>query len=350
MGALIFNRTNGNRIGYLMILLGFALADPFRTSLEVAQVYQGGELTTWKYFAFWTQGWLFFVVLFSIFLILLNFPDGQPPSPRWNWVQYSSLIGLVQFVLIYTFQPSWGDADFQIANPIALTSVKAEDTLSGLFFGFSMIFLGISSLISIWVRYRRAGPGMRAQIRWLLFAGVVSFVGIGYRLATYDPGVNDWTGYLLSISLLAITGSIAVAILRYRLYDIDFIIRRTLQYTILTATLAAVYWGGVILLQGIVGGLSGDTESPLITVLTTLALAALFNPLRLRIQDFIDKRFYRIKFDAEQALKAFSLAARDEVDLQALSSHLIQVVVDTVQPEYAQVIIISTRSRKHNQL
>jgi hypothetical protein len=272
------------------------------------------------------------VIIYAIFLIILHFPNGHPPSPRWNLINLISITTLGQFILVYTFQPKYGDSTLLIDNPIAVLSVSADDTLSGVLFGIGLILLALGSLISIFVRFKRAGSIERSQIKWLLFSGIVSFVSIGYRLETYEPGVSDWTGYLLTIALLSVAISISIAILRYRLYDIDLIIRRTLQYALVTGLLALVYFGSVVILQSLVENLTGE-QSPLVIVLSTLAIAVLFNPLRTRVQDFIDRRFYRKKYDAEKALAQFAAAARDEVDMDKLSGALLNVVEETVQPD-----------------
>ena len=135
------------------------------------------------------------------------------------------------------------------------------------------------------------------------------------------------------IALMTLPLAIANAILRYRLYDIDIIIRRTLSYSILTAILGLVYFGVVVLLQYIFGGLFGSSDSPLIIVISTLAIAALFNTLRARIQGFIDRRFFRSKYNAEKALADFAIVARDEVDIVQLSDSLLSVIEKTIQPE-----------------
>ena len=332
LGAIIILRDEGNRVGWLMILLGFVLADPFATYLAFNEVALQTQPSFLLYFAFWTQGWFFFLIIYAIFLIILHFPDGHPPSPRWNLINVISITTLGQFILVYTFQPKIGDSTLFIDNPIAVLSVSAEETLSGLLFGLGLIFLALGSVISIFVRFRRAGSVERSQIKWLLFSGTVSFVAIGYRLATYEPGVSDWTGYLIIIALLSVAVSISIAILRYRLFDIDFIIRKTLVYSAITLLLAMIYFGSVVLLQSLVEKITGG-QSRIVIVISTLAIAALFNPLRNRTQDFIDRRFFCKKYDAEQTLARFATVSRDEVDMDKLTTALLGVIEETMQPE-----------------
>lgn len=346
LGAVVVIRTGGNRVGRLMLVLGFALADPFRTFIEFKQAGPGQELTAFLNFAFWTQGWFYFVILYAIFLILLHFPDGQPPSPRWNWIRIVSITALVQYIAVYTFQPKFGDGNLLVDNPIAMLDLRADETISGVVFGLGMILLAVSSLVSIFIRYGQSGIRVRAQIKWLLFSGTLSFSGIGYRLAVYDTGVSDWTDYLLVISLLIMTSSITLAILRYRLYDIDFIIRRTLQYTLLTGLLAFLFFGGVVLLQNVFRSVTGGEDSTLVTVISTLFIAALFNPLRIRTQHWIDRRFYRSKYNAEKALAEFSGTIRNEVDMDSLSGKLLSVVSETMQPASLQLYLNNSEKRR----
>jgi hypothetical protein len=194
----------------------------------------------------------------------------------------------------------------------------------------------------LFVRFRRADPVERSQLKWLLYAGGVFLVVYGVAGFGFDLGGsgNDIFEIALFLSILSLPVAIAIAILRYRLYDIDVVIRKTLLYSALTVLLALVYFGSVILLQGLFSRLAGVQQSTLAVVISTLAIAALFTPLRRRIQDAIDRRFYRKKYDAQQVLAQFALTARDETDLDALLAELVRVVDETLQPEHVSVWLL----------
>jgi hypothetical protein len=182
-------------------------------------------------------------------------------------------------------------------------------------------------------RFRRSQGVEREQIKWLFYAAAVfalSYVP-AFFLTDFSDTEDTWN-MLWIIGMLAIPVAIAFAILRTRLYDIDIIIRRTLQYTLLTGLLVMVYFGSVVLLQSLVENITGG-QSPIVIVISTLAIAALFNPLRIRVQDFIDRRFFRKSYDAEQTLARFAVVARDEVDMDKLSAALLNAVEETIQPE-----------------
>lgn len=216
--------------------------------------------------------------------------------------------------------------------------------------------LGIQYLFGvllIWVfidRYRHANVIQRQQIKWVV-TGVILFIvlyiiqDLSYIKFNEQSNYRGMilgnftitTVYYLTSGLVA--SSIVMAIFRYRLFDIDIIIRRTLQYGILTGILATIYFSGVILTQSVFRNLAGNPNSPFITVITTLTIAALFNPLRHRIQDFIDRRFYRRKYNVEQALAQFAVAAREDVDIDHLTTTLIQVIQNTMQPESLSIWI-----------
>lgn len=207
-----------------------------------------------------------------------------------------------------------------------------------------MLLASAANLIHSWFTQKDAVS--RAQLRWAV-GGVV--LGIGISLLTFLTAfdlVNDWLGEIFgagdSIGFSIISISLSIAILRYRLWDIDVIIRRTLVYSLLTATLVLVYFGGVVFFQQIFGLLSGQAgQSPLAIVLSTLTIAVLFTPLRRRIQAGIDRRFYRKKYDAGQALAQFAATARDQVELDVLTAELMRVVQETVQPEQVSLWLSS---------
>jgi hypothetical protein len=178
----------------------------------------------------------------------------------------------------------------------------------------------------------------RQQIKWLLYAGAIWFVGGILQITVFSPLVEGSWGLWVGNLLVAVGGlggpiAIGVAILRYKLYEIDTLINRTLVYGVLTASLVLFYLGSVILLQALFRALTGQ-ESQLAVVASTLAIAALFNPLKRRIQSFIDRRFYRRKYDAAKTLEAFSAKLRNETDLDTLSDDLTGVVRETMQPAH----------------
>jgi len=220
-----------------------------------------------------------------------------------------------------------------------------------------MLLAGLAAVVSLFVRFHRARGDERQQIKWFAYAAVAT-VG-GTTIAYSIPDTIDtplwfvWAGYGLVIATTpAIPVSIGIAILRYRLYDIDRIINRTLVYGALSLTLALLYFGGVTLTQLTFRVLTGQEQQPqLIIVASTLMIAILFNPLRHRTQEFIDRRFYRKKYDAKKTLEAFSAKLRDETDLDDLSGELVGVVRDTVQPVHVSLWLREPerRSREANE-
>jgi hypothetical protein len=196
--------------------------------------------------------------------------------------------------------------------------------------------------LSLFMRLRRAVGVERQQLKWFAYAAATFALGVVLNVSIFaidTPTWFEWVGEaIFTAAGTAITICIGIAILRYRLYEIDIIINRTLVYGSLTATLALVYFGGVTATQAIFRTLTGQEQQPqLAIVVSTLVIAALFNPLRRRIQGFIDRRFYRRKYDARQTLEAFSAKLRDETDLDALSDDLVEVVRETMQPAHVSL-------------
>jgi hypothetical protein len=301
---------------FLVFIAGFAFYD---------QVYVAHILPLWVY----ESGSLFWPLILLYFFL---FPNGKPVPPKALWVIAPVL------VLHFVVQAS-GFLSLVFPNVLARS--------------FLDIVLGPAQLLIIVVflfllgcqvyRYRHISTREeRQQTKWFL-VGFVYFI----VLSTLSESFGDNNPYRGEISLLIfafVPLSIGVAVLRYRLWDIDLIIRRALQYTLLTSSLALVYFGGVVLLQAFFSGITGQPDSPLITVISTLVIAALFNPLRRRIQDFIDRRFYRRKYDAEQAINVFMQIARDVVDQDRLTGALLGVVEETMQPERASLWLPGPKS------
>src|SRR5829696_6634260 len=264
-------------------------------------------------------------------------PWSLAETAAWLWrpVAWCAAIGLIGFLAGYTLEAGPLDDFPQILNPYGVDSLilDAVAVTGAILASASMV----ASVVSLLVRMRRAGRAQRQQIKWLAYGGAI-VVG-----AVFASGViSIWSGNVgiavSSVGLLGVPIFTGVAIARYRLYEIDIVINRTLVYGALTAALVALYFGGVATLQALLRALSGQEQQPQLAILvSTLAIAALFDPLRRRIQSFIDRRFYRSKYDARKTLEAFSLKLRDETDLDALSDDLVGVVRETLQPAHVAV-------------
>jgi len=208
----------------------------------------------------------------------------------------------------------------------------------------------LASALSLVLRYRRAGGEVRQQIKWIAFAA--SFMVLAYLSSSFSQYIGDpeLLFTVVDLSFAGVPVAIGFAVLRYRLYDIDVVINRALVYGSLTAMLLALYFGGVTTTQATLRLLTGQEEQPqLAVVVSTIVIASLFNPLRRRIQSFIDRRFYRRKYDARKTLEEFSAKLREETDLDALSAELVGVVGDTMQPELVSLWLRSDISSKGGQ-
>jgi hypothetical protein len=345
VGALIASKRPHNPIGWICLAVGFlflllGMID-FYSVYEVAQPGSVpfpigiASLGNWL--------WVPAVGLFATYLFLL-FPDGRLPSRRWRPLAWLSGAVIVLLSLTGGLAPGpVASLPPGIRNPFGLEQLPWLSNAANV--GFPLLALCIlASALSLVLRYRRSRGEEREQIKWIAFAasvvGLLFLIGIVISLI-YAPEPPLWTELLDSVTALSYAGvpiAVGFAVLKYRLYDIDIIINRTLVYVVLTATLAAVYFGGVATVQEIFRAFTGQEHQPqLAVVVSTLVIAALFNPLRRRIQSFIDRRFYRRKYDARKTLEAFSMKLRDETDLDALSGDLVGVVRETMQPAHVSL-------------
>ena len=351
VGALIASRRPKNPIGWISVavgmlwmlnmvassymLIGVRMADPGSVPYPVAV----GSLAQWLGPAAAT--------LFGTFLILL-FPDGRLPSRRWRPVAWLCGLWIAAAIILTTLAPGPLEDLRSVNNPFGLEGhpwVANLNEAVGLLFPL-LLLISASSLI---VRYLRSGGEVREQIKWLAFAASVIALSVffavvqGTFFASDSAGSADplWGKLLqdaLTLSFAGIPIAIGFAVLKYRLYGIDVVINRALVYGSLTLLLALVYFGGVTATQALLQTLTGQQRLPqLAVVVSTLVIAALFNPLRRRIQSFIDRRFYRRKYDARKTLEAFSARLRDETDLQALNTELTRVTRETMQPEHVSL-------------
>jgi hypothetical protein len=346
VGVLIASRRPGNAIGWICLIAGLFWTAFFEN--DVSNAYElartGTVESSVKMDALSQASWVFPVGLLGIYMILL-FPDGRLPSRRWR--PFALFAGAVMVLINVSFVLAPGPLDSHpgVQNPFGLEQFPWMTGAAVV----TVLLLPLCILVSAFslvLRFRRANQEMREQIKWLAFAA--SFVGLTYfgtlasglLLAPDSYTTNETAPLWVSVSQLlsyvsfaSVPIAIGFAVLKYRLYDIEIIINRTLVYGPLTAALVLIYVGGVVSLQYAFRGLTGS-ESQLAIVASTLAIAALFNPLRRRIQDVTDRRFYRQKYDAARTLEAFSRRLRNETDLDALGGDVLTVVRETMQPAH----------------
>ncbi|MFN2196843.1 MAG: hypothetical protein ACK2UW_12045 [Anaerolineales bacterium] len=352
IGALIVIRQSGNIIGWLMLAVALVTSLPIFYDPAFINTFfpePPRVLSPGIWVLLWLQGWFWLVQMVLIFQIVLRFPNGKLLSTRWSWLSWVSVGILIVAAVESAFTELFGPINntWEVVNPVGFMTRDVTDGIS-LLWVLGLLVLAAGSLVALVLRFRRGDNVSRQQIKWLLFAGVVLVIVAISGLAFFSVYSDSpaWLDIIVQIVLMTLPLAVANAILRYRLYDIDIIIRRTLSYSILTAALALIYFGAVALLQYMFGGLFSNSNSPLIIVISTLAIAALFNPLRSRIQAFIDRRFFRSKYDAEKALADFSAVARDEVDIVRLSGSLLSVIEKTIQPEQINLWLRETTREK----
>jgi MFS family permease len=329
VGALIIWQRPGNTLGWILATIGLLAAWGASADTYVDQASDGGLL----YFAsVWISLWYWFPLLgLTLVFTPLLFPDGRPPSPRWRFVVWGASSSLVLIAFLAAFRERIAFQGISMDNPVGIPGIEdpEKSTLGSVLFGFFLLFLALA-LASVVVRYLRSGDVQRQQIKWLLLATVLSALMVFFEEIT---GIELDTEVPFAISIALFPLAIAVAIFRYRLYDIDVIINRALVYGALSASLVLIYVGCVVGLQYAFRTLAGE-DSQLVIVASTLVIAALFNPLRRRFQSFIDRRFYRHKYDARKTLESFGARLRQETDLDTLGGDLVSVVRETMQPEH----------------
>lgn len=281
----------------------------------------------------------------GLWLLPLFFPDGRPQPARFGrWVVGLAALSVVSNAANAALFNSHLEVEvgWLVPNPFFVAPLGPWAAAASRLQQLVLLAVGLLVPPSLVVRYRSGDARSRQQLKWLLWPFVLFVLAVvPLWIAALAAGGSDPFAAFGRLPTLAIAlfiyefpiVAVGNAILRHRLYDIDLIIRRTLIYSVLSALLAVAYLGSVLVLQALFGQLTGNAQSPLVTVLSTLAIAGLFFPLRARVQAFIDRRFYRRKYDTARTLAAFAAAARDETDLPRLAERLVGVVDETMQPE-----------------
>jgi hypothetical protein len=349
VGGAVASRRPANPVGWLF--LAGALSTAIKVLAGEYAIYgistNPGALPL-PYAAAWLSNTMVWIgPAISFILIPLYFPDGRPVSRRWAFVGWVALGSLPLFTLLYAVAPVEAVQGSGIQNPLGIEAlrpfVKTFETVALVCY-IALILAAAGSLV---VRFLRSLGEERQQLKWFTYAAAMLPVWflINRPIQVAFP---DLFAVLDSLFIAAVPIAAGIAILRYRLYDIDLIINRTLVYGVLSLLLGLIYFGAIVLSQAALRTLAGG-ESPLAVVASTLAIAALFNPLRQRVQDFIDRRFYRKKYDAAKTLEAFSARLRDETDLDRLGGELVSVVHETMRPEHASLWLAPQGERQQDE-
>src|SRR5215212_4862343 len=326
IGAIIASRQPKHPMGWICCAVGLiAAVDHFAGEYSIYALLAQPHPIPGGRVMLWLQGWFWMLFIGLIVFLLLLFPTGRLPSSRWRPFAWVSVAVISAAVI-------WSSA---ISPDVGFNAPPSPVQLS-------VLLLGGVAAGSVIVGRRNARGVERQQIKWLLYVGPMFFIAAGLHIGFYYFWLTErswglWASYLL-VAVGGLSGPIAIgiAILRYRLYEIDTLINRTLVYGSLSATLVALYFGVIVVLQRLFVLLTGQ-QSTLAVVASTLLIAALFTPLRRRIQSFIDRRFYRRKYDARKTLEAFSTKLREETDLEALSGDLVGVIRETMQPAHVSL-------------
>jgi hypothetical protein len=337
VGLVIAQRRPENAIGWVFLGTGLtlALSNLAASYADYALFVDPGSLPTGVWAA-WAVSWLDPLFFVGLLLLLLLFPTGRPASPRWRPAFWALGLGAGLTILTSAVRPGAIFKDsLPVQNPVGVESIGgllgAIEVLSTLLF----LGAGVAAVIGLVLRFRRARGVERLQFRWFAAAGcllLASFLTLFLGLLGLPAAVSE---SLIGLGVTAVALAVGAAILRYRLYEIDRIISRTLVYASLTMILGAAYVGLVLVGQALFSSFAGGSD--LAIAASTLIVAALFLPVRSGVQRFVDRRFYRRRYDAQRTLEAFGGRLREQVDLETLQGELRSVVQTTMQPTHASV-------------
>ena len=337
VGAVIVAHRPGNAIGWIFCAIGLLSATGTLAVdyAEYAYITRPGSLPGAVLAAWHQWWWLPTFALVFVFTPLL-FPTGRLLSPRWRPVAVAATAAITAIIVLHALKPTikLQNEKFTVRNPIGLNGVPdpEEGTLGAVLFGV-LACCAVAAVISLVLRFRRSRGVERQQLKWVTYGAALAILllGVPYPLS---EGVISQVLFGLPVAFIPVAAGIAI--LRHRLYDIDRLINRTLVYGLLTALLASVYASAVLVLGQVFGGVGGDPPSWAVAA-ATLAVAALFQPARRRIQQVVDRRFNRRKYNAAKTIEVFSARLQEQVDLDTLSVELLAVGDKTMQPTAASL-------------
>jgi hypothetical protein len=335
VGCLILVRRPGNVIGWIFTAVGLltmtgGLVEPYA---KYAYVTHPGSLPA-PLVADWIDGWIWDpTIVFTLVFPLLLFPTGRPLSPHWRPVVWVAAATTVVYAVLGAFSPTLELPDGRtVANPIGVAGVgNVDENMLGDLLDALILLSLVAAVCSLVIRFRRSHGVERQQLKWFTYAA-----GALVLLVPFGIFLLPSLGNLPFVVVIALPIAVGIAILRYRLYDIDRLINRTLVYGMLTALLGCVYAGVVLILGQLFGGIGAEPPSWAVAG-ATLAAAALFQPARRRIQQAVDRRFNRRRYNTTKTIEAFTARLRDEIDLDTLSAELLAVVNQTMEPTRASL-------------
>ncbi len=304
LAALIIARQPGNRVGWLMMIVALALNNPVGPFLSQLSG-PPAAMTPGLLLLLWLDGWSWVPVIFPVLLIPLYFPTGQPPTPRWRWVGRLAVFMWIAFMVVSAFAEEAGpiNADWTMANPVGFLSQEFFNGPFIVVWGMGLAAIVLGSVASLFVRYRRAGSDERQQIRWLLFAG--AFLAVFYTLGLFLPDTvlgSGWANLLFVLVILCTPIAIAIAVFRYRLWDLEVVVNRALIYGLLTTLLAGIFAAGIALVTEAGKQLLGEGSRAAGAAISALIVAVVFQPLRTWIEAAVNRRFYPKKQDLASGL------------------------------------------------
>jgi hypothetical protein len=348
LAALIISRQHGNRVGWLMMVVALAINNP--VTYWVQQAAGPPEaVSAGMWLLIWLETWSWVPVIFPIFLIPLYFPSGELPAPRWRWVTRSAITLAALFLFIAAFEIEIGqEMGWTLSNPIGFIPTDFIEGSFFIFWGIALLTTVSASVVSLFVRYRKASISVRQQIKWLLLAGVgfVIVYGLIFILTDVSSWVtNGWVDLALVLSVLGMPVAIAISIFRYRLWDLDVVINRALIYGPLTTFMAGIFAMVIALTTELTKEALGDQSKALGAAISAVIVAVIFQPLRDRITVFVDKRFYPHMLDLASGLVEMRPEYWTILDRETLVQLAMEHVSDVLGTEHAAFYLASDLDR-----